>query len=394
MQVSYPFFVSGYGYCSLNNSGSRYKNSVTLSDAGFKKAKHNLRNQKNVKAYAVNIAPNVWKLYTSRCSLMQEPQPLASHGATILAISKIILMGGIEFVLRHFRPDKAQLLYLDTDSLHIALNEPIFEENVAKHMKQSFDQKRYHFFDEESAPSGMLVTESIVDYERIFAEKFYVLKMKSATTPGEYVFDDSFKSLACKGIPHRILNNHRSKIDSLDPSHAYQESAICRLAPNLGVSNSVRYKTLGALMIPSRRFFFNQENSIPFTFPDCDKERPIEQTKDCRHYLYKRLNNKKGKRRAIHEDAAQNDQLITHLKLKKNKRKNYESAEVIPNEKIKKVNKSGCLTQLMQKAISSSDIIDTAHKSAIANSSFVDDVIWSPPKKRKRNVFIDCEAKC
>ena len=123
-------------------------------------------------------------------------------------------MGGIEFVLRHFRPDKAQLLYLDTDSLHIALNEPIFEENVAKHMKQSFDQKKYHFFDEESAPSGMLVTESIVDYERIFAEKFYVLKMKSVATPGEYVFDDSFKSLACKGIPHRILNNHKFSIRS------------------------------------------------------------------------------------------------------------------------------------------------------------------------------------
>ena len=272
------------------------------------------------------------------------------------------------------------------------MNEPIFEDNVAKHMKQSFELKKYHFFDEESAPSGMLVTESIVDYERIFAEKFYVLKMKSVTNPEEYVFDDSIKSLACKGIPHRILNNHRSEIDSLEPSHAYQESAICRLAPNLGVSNSVRYKTLGGLMIPSRRFFFNQENSIPFTFPDTDKERPIDQTKDYRHYLYKKCNNKKGKR--AHEVTAQNEQLNTHLKLKKNKRKNYECAEVSSFEKIKKVNKPARLTQLMSKARSSSDIIDTAYKRTIANSSSVDDVIYIPPKKRKTNVFIDYEAKC
>ena len=90
-------------------------------------------------------------------------------------------MEGVEFMLQHLRPDKAQLLYMDTDSMHIALNDPIFENNVAKHMKASFDAKKYYFLDEESAPSGMLVIESIVDYEQIFAEKFYVLKTSKTT---------------------------------------------------------------------------------------------------------------------------------------------------------------------------------------------------------------------
>ena len=303
-------------------------------------------------------------------------------------------MKGIQFVLRHFRPDKSQLLYLDTDSMHIALNKPRFEDNVAKHMKRSFEMKKYHFLDEESAPSGMLVIESIVDHEQIFAEKFYVLKMKSATKPVEYVFDDSIKSLACKGIPHRILNNHRSEIQTMDPSYGYQESAICRLGPNLGVSNSVRYKTLGGLMVPSRRFFFNHGNSVPFTFPEKVKERPMFETKDDRHYLYKSSRHKKRKQNADHEEPGQNEKSNVHFK--KNKHTTYQVADGTHFEKIKKrkVIKSGILTQAMTKIKDSSDIIDAAYKSTIAGSSTVDNVIWAPPKKRKKNMFIEYEAKC
>ena len=267
----------------------------------------------------MNIAPNVWKLYTSKSNLRRQPQPLACHGATILALSKVILMGGIEFVLKHFRPDKAHLLYLDTDSLHIALSEPVFEDNVAKHMKPSFESKKYYFLDEESAPSGMFVTESIVDYEQIIAEKLYVLKMKCESKPGEYVFDDTKKCLACKGIPHRILNKHRDELEDLDPSFGYQESAICRMGANLGVSNSVRYKTLGGLMVPSRRFFFDDGNSIPFTFPECAKEQPINETKDYRHYLFMNVNKKKKKKSADKEFNGSKGQCNTLSKVKKNK---------------------------------------------------------------------------
>ena len=368
-------FVLGFGYCSLNNSGSTYKNSVTLSTAAFDNARRRLQIKKNSKSYAVNIAPNCWKLYTSKCSLLQEPQPLACHGATILALSKIILMSGIEFVLRHFRPDKAQLLYLDTDSLHIGLSQPLFSDNVAKHMKPSFDEKKYYFLDEDSAPSGMFVIESIVDYEQIFAEKFYALKMKSMTKPGEYVFDESIKCLACKGIPHRILDKQKSELDSFDPSYGYQESAICRLGPNLGVSNSVRYKTLGGLMVPSRRFFFNERNSIPFSFPVTDNDPPIEVTKDYRHYLYTGIEQKKRKLKA----AGENVQFTAQSNSKKRKENEMsQPVQSLPLKKSKKMRKEhapGILSHLMSNTKSSCDIIDTAYKSSIANTSRIDDVI-------------------
>ena len=366
-------YVSGFGYCSLNNSGTRYKQSVTLSNKGFREASCRLKKQANVKAYGVNIAPNVWKLYTSKSS--QEPQPLACHGAAILAISKIILMGGIEFMLKHLRPDKAQLLYLDTDSMHIALNEPIFENNVAKHMKTSFDAKKYYFLDEESAASGMLVIESIVDYEQIFAEKFYVLKMKSEQNPKKYIFNDKIKSLACKGIPQRILNTHRSEIDDLDPSYGYQESAICRLGINLGVSNSVRFKVLGGLMVPSRRFFFDNANSIPFTFPNTSTiAQPFNQIPDQRHYLREGAEISKKKKQAKSKICKNQSRAKTFSVTKKQKH-------------------SSVLSKLMSKEKSSSDIIDIAYKNAISRSSDINDVIYVPPKKKKKNVFIDYECK-
>ena len=51
-------------------------------------------------------------------------------------------------------------------------------------------------------------------------------------------------------------------------------------------------------------------------------------------------------------------------------------------------------SKLMKKAKTSSDIIDCAYKSAIVSSTTVDDVIYVPPKKKEKSVFIDYEAKC
>ena len=102
----------------------------------------------------------------------------------------------------------------------------------------------------------------------------------------DYDLDPKIKSLACKGIPQKILNNYDSKIEDLDPKYGYQESAICRLGPNLGVSTSVRYKVLGGLMIPSRRFFFDNHNSVPFVFSNPLKRKNNCHTRDYRHYLY------------------------------------------------------------------------------------------------------------
>ena len=253
-------------------------------------------------------------------------------------------------------------------------------------MKKSFDSKKYYFLDEESAPSGMLVIESVVDYEQIFAEKFYVLKMKNVENSGEYVFNDKIKSLACRGIPQTILNNQKEVIEDLDPSFGYQESAICRLGVNLGVANSVRHKILGGLMIPSRRFFFDSSNSIPFTFPVSDR-RPLfnDRTLDYRHYLYdspkkatKRKMTQKWGSNSRGGGSPQEDDVD-------NKRKNI---------KNKNQKQSGILTSLMSEIRSTADIIDQSYRNSLNCSSDNADLVYVAPKKRRRNVFIDYESKC
>ena len=350
---------------------------MTLSNEQFRWKRSKLRKQDNVRGHAVNISTNVWKLYISKTNLVDEPQPLACHGATILAISKLILMEGINFLLKHLRPDQAQLLYLDTDSMHLAISNPVFENNVASHMKKSFNMKKYYFLDEQSAPSGMLVIESIVDYEQIFSEKFYVLKKKDQQNSHKYVFDSNIKSLACRGIPQRILNNSQDKIESLNPTYGYQESAICRMGPNQGVSNSVRYKILGALMVPSRRFFLDHNNSIPFTF-STSYEGNISQNKieDNRHYLYQRLTSKK-KRKKSKSTSSSRDPTFTNVN------EEYQS------------NHSGILSQLFaMDDRSSRDIIDEAYKASLPDSNVDNDEVYAPPKKRKKHMFIDYESKC
>ena len=54
---------------------------------------------------------------------------------------------------------------------------------------------------------------------------------------------------------------------------------------------------------------------------------------------------------------------------------------------------SGVLSKLMSKEKSSSDIIDNAYKNTISCLSDINDVIYVPPKKKKKNVFIDYECK-
>ena len=300
--------ILGYGYCSLDNSGGRYKRSITLSHNNFIRMRRRLRKRENVKAYAVNISSNVWKLYMETKSVRNsEVQPLACHGASILAISKIILMTGIHFLLSHLRPDKAQLLYLDTDSMHFSLNDPIFENNIASHMRESFEKKKYFYLDPNSAPSGMLVVESIVDFEQIFAEKFYILKMKDKSN--SYCIDSKIKCIACKGIPQKILNKYYDDVEHLTPAFGYQESAICRMGTNMGITNSVRYKVLGGLILPSRRFFADSYNSTPFLFPDNNKISYNNEIEDYRYYLYAsdfKKSESREKRKLTISDIAEN----------------------------------------------------------------------------------------
>ena len=349
----------------------------------------------HLKASAVYIADDTWKLYINKDS-SNNLQPLACHGASILAISKIILLLGIEFLLKHLRPDKAQLLYLDTDSMHIALHKENFEDNIASHLKKSFQRKKQSFFDVNFAPAGILVVESKVDYEYIFAEKFYILKMKSEHDKDVYVTNSSFKSLACKGIPQKILKEFDSVTDELDPSYGYQESCISRMGANLPISNSVRYKSLGGLVIPSRRFFLDSFHSIPLVFSEEKSSIRYNNTiLDNRHYLYKKCKNSKDKNKKCKRSfssmdtniSVPNDQITNSAKRIKKKSRKYSTAKQIKS----KASKPFSLEKSLGRVKDSLDIVDTAYKEIINDE--VRSEIWSPPRKKKKCDFIQYECK-
>jgi len=86
--------------------------------------------------------------------------PLAAVGATILMHSKIILLENIHFLLSHLDPHKAELLYLDTDSCYWAVHHKNLADNVAPHMKNSYEQNKNSYVDSTTLLAGYLIRQA------------------------------------------------------------------------------------------------------------------------------------------------------------------------------------------------------------------------------------------
>ena len=93
--------------------------------------------------------------------------PLVAVGACILSHSKIVLLDNLHFMLSHLDPTLAELLYLgnlilltkkkilnliylDTDSCYFAIHHKRLEDNVAIHMKASYDLLKDQHVDSSS----------------------------------------------------------------------------------------------------------------------------------------------------------------------------------------------------------------------------------------------------
>ena len=93
--------------------------------------------------------------------------------------SKIILLENIHFLLSHLDPHKAELLYLDTESCYWAVHHKILADNVAPHMKNSYEQNKNSYVDSTTLLAGYLITEHIAQRMSIFGEKMYKLHFDS-----------------------------------------------------------------------------------------------------------------------------------------------------------------------------------------------------------------------
>ena len=99
--------------------------------------------------------------------------PLACVGSTILGASKVLLLEAIGFLVRYLDPRMGEMLYCDTDSVFLALSNPVLEENVSSALRQEFVNQMPHFINSTTRVSGYLLLETRARSMYIFGEKMY-----------------------------------------------------------------------------------------------------------------------------------------------------------------------------------------------------------------------------
>ena len=359
---------SSYGYCSLNSGSgaSKYKKSTILSWKQLHRAEYNLKIKRRQGlpphlTTAVAISPNSYKVYYEQ--QQDRPAPLISHGAAILAISKLVFLRSVYFLLAHLSPDRSQIIYMDTDSIHLSVSKENLLENVPTHLRSSYIEKRDEFFDENRAPSGQLIIESVVDYEKVFSEKVYIL---STLKGDDLTVKTLLKSRASKGIPYNI-EIHKD----INPFFGLQQSMMRRLGKSKGVGISVINKQLGGLLIPRRRYFITESFSTPFLFPH---EKPDLSL------LYN----------APPTPSPNSSSSFPHTRSSSKKHILAKSPKPPLSAQREKNPPRPSLRDLCSKVPDSREIVDKAYQLKRKSGDY--EFIYLPPKKMKKSRFIEYEA--
>lgn len=173
--------------------------------------------------------------------------------------SKRIFFSSIDFLLHCLCPTKAELLYIDTDSVHFALADKELEKNVWPEKLNYFKENAHHFLAHypNSLCYGVLESEGVFIAIRYRGEKMY----QKEKEPGTCIS-------STKGINKRLKRNC---IDN--PSTLFFNPAIrmCQLNSIIlrTVNNTVyiknESKNLMGAMIPTKRYFSKDGHSKVFT---------------------------------------------------------------------------------------------------------------------------------
>jgi len=156
----------GFTLCNVGNTKfKRFKNAVYLP-------RHKSKTNKIVSSIKLGE-----KIFLNEYSNPQKGffNTMLGHvGANILFYSKIILLKRIYFVLKHLNPTKSQILYTDTDSLHILVHHKQLEDNIDENLRPSF-LKAYDQHFEKNKLAGIWVNEGFFTNARYIGEKSYIL---------------------------------------------------------------------------------------------------------------------------------------------------------------------------------------------------------------------------
>ena len=185
--------------------------------------------------------------------------PLGSVGATILAGSKVLLLSALGFLLRYLDPRLAEVFYMDTDSIFIALCHPTLEENVSPTLRQDFLAELPQFVNSGDCElvSGYLLLEESVSEAIVFGEKMYTLLSNDGVC---------FKT-RMKGVSHnnlKTLTLDRSK-ELLQPDAVLETHRCAFKRVHAGPINMVTETKRFKLAIrPRKRKFVGGGHSFPW----------------------------------------------------------------------------------------------------------------------------------
>ena len=180
-------------------------------------------------------------------------------GSSILWESKKIFFSSIYFLLHCLCPTKAEILYIDTDSIHLALYDRNIENNILPEKKDFFLKNAYkhlaHY--DNCLPYGVLESEGLFDAISYKAEKMYQKITK---------IESSFKlNSSVKGV-NKILKN--KLIDKINNKFFDQSMNFCIIkTPSLKLKNNCMYiknesKILSRCIIPLKRYFIKNHSII------------------------------------------------------------------------------------------------------------------------------------
>ena len=176
---------------------------------------------------------------------------LGHVGANILFFSKITLLKRLYFILKHLNPSKSQLLYMDTDSAHLAVMHENLIENIDDKLRPSFLNEYDNHF-EKFKLAGIWVTEGFFTNARYIGEKCYVLYNTKTNKTVSHM----------KGLNHHF--QERFVNEDIDP-HIFSHITynIFQKTPDFVIFKTHMSKNLFQNYVPIKRYFVCASGSLP-----------------------------------------------------------------------------------------------------------------------------------
>ena len=184
--------------------------------------------------------------------------PLVCVGSAILGASKVLLLEAIGFLLRYLDPRMAELLYCDTDSVFLALAEPVLEHNVSSDLRAEFVEQMSYYVNSSTRLSGYLLLENQAPCIYIFGEKMYTL-----VGDQNNLIKPRMKGLSLKCCQDTFNLELVEQLCTPSTSLTVKTNTMKRLnTGTIGLQSEV--KRFKQALNPKKRRFIGKQHSLPW----------------------------------------------------------------------------------------------------------------------------------